>query len=327
MNPFTGDPTRTVASCGESGLLRRLPLWLDQAMPAGPFGMGDDASVLPGDGPRWNLVAADSLVYGRHFDANATPEQAGRKLLCRNLSDIAAMGGVPAGAVVALIIPARTSLIWLERFHRGLAEAALRYQVPITGGDLAESHEDLSATLTIWGHAERPILRQGGQRSGDSIWVTGALGGSGLRRHLSFEPRLCEGRWLAGEATVCAMIDLSDGLAKDLPTLLPEGLGARLDCGAIPVHPDAREASALSGRSDLAHALGDGEDHELLFVQRSGGSETPECFRQRFMAALGTPVSRIGFLSGDGPPGKAIDSRSGDLLTEDETGYQHYRGT
>ncbi|MFO7726170.1 MAG: thiamine-phosphate kinase, partial [Oceanipulchritudo sp.] len=179
---------------------------------------------------------------------------------------IAAMGGIPTQAVIAGLLPAGTRVSWLRECLGGIAETASPAGVHIVGGDLAESSSDLALNLTLLGTGNTFLLRTGGL-PGDVIGVTGPLGGSLLQgRHLSFIPRLGEGRLLASIPGVHACIDISDGLATDLLNLLPAECSAFLQPQALPLHPDADAAASRSGRSPLAHALNDGEDHELLFL-------------------------------------------------------------
>jgi thiamine-monophosphate kinase len=201
-------------------------------------------------------MTVDPVIFGRHFDAAVPPAAVGAKLLKRNLSDIAAMGGRPRAAVVSLCLDRSTRVRWLREFHRGLATTARRHGVTLVGGDVAEAPGALIASLTLLGDSDgtRVLTRQGA-RPGDWIAVTGRLGGSLTSgHHHRFTPRLAEGRWLARRPEIRAMMDVSDGLAKDLAALTPPGARAALDLATIP-----RRRGCT-----LAAALGDGEDYELL---------------------------------------------------------------
>jgi thiamine-monophosphate kinase len=221
------------------------------------FGIGDDCAVLPAAHGR-QLITVDPVIYGRHFDDTIPPRAVGAKLLKRNLSDLAAMGGRPTAAVLALTLDARVNRPWLEQFYRGLAACARQYHVPIVGGDIAQADGIIAASLTLLGAASGPrIVTRTGARLGDMIYVTGQLGGS-LRsgHHYRFFPRLAEGAWLARQPGVRAMMDLSDGLAKDLRALTPPGTVPAIPPGTLPL----RLGCTLSA------ALGDGEDYELVFA-------------------------------------------------------------
>ena len=257
MHPFTRRPRDSVAALGEEKLILALRRWLGLASPRSPFGMGDDCAVLAPARNR-QLLTVDPVIFGRHFSGQVPPRAAGAKLLKRNLSDIAAMGGRPTAAVIALTLDAAVSLRWLEQFYRGIADCAHRYGVSIVGGDVAQAEGVLAASLTLLGEitGSRAVTRRGA-RSGDWIFVTGQLGGS-LRsgHHHRFVPRLREGAWLARHSGVRAMMDVSDGLAKDLPALVPERAQAAIDPAAVPRRRGC----------DLRSALTDGEDYELLFA-------------------------------------------------------------
>jgi thiamine-monophosphate kinase len=263
--PLTTQHNDSIAAIGEKQLIRNIRAWLGDATPSAPQGIGDDAAVLPPTGCGNMLVTTDSVILDKHFLASDAAEQVGRKLVNRNASDIAAMGGTPLYAVIACMLPAATSCQWLEQFYLGVRSAALECGCAIVGGDCAQSESELICNLTMIGQAERPLLRTGG-RCGDRIGVTGPLGGSFPVRHLTFQPRLQQGHILAAEQGVHAAMDISDGIASDLPHLLPPGTSAALDLSAIPLHPDAFAAADASGKPPLVHAMCDGEDHELLFL-------------------------------------------------------------
>ena len=149
----------------------------------------------------------------------------------------------------------------------------------IVGGDTGSWEGKLVVTVTILGRCEgvAAITRRGAQ-PGDGIYVTGPLGGSILGRHMTFEPRIAEGRRIA-IAGATSMIDLSDGLSRDLPHLCGQsGVGAILDATAIPVHADATSLAARDSVSPLYHALHDGEDYELLYTCRREMPNLPGVF-------------------------------------------------
>lgn len=319
MSPFAETAEDRVAAHGEIALLEKIRVWLGDAMPAAPEGMGDDCAVL--SRPAGNLFAADSLLHARHFDDATDPAHAGAKLLLRNLSDIAAMGGEPRYAVMSAFLPPSVSLAWLERFCRGFADCALAYHTALAGGDITESTEGPGFSLAITGHAERPLLRTSGKQ-GDHLYVTGALGGSLSGHHLRFVPRLQEGRWLATRPDVHACIDLTDGLGKDLNALLRDGLGVCLDTASVPLSKAAREIARESGRSAFWHACNDGEDYELLFSV--DGKTDPGAFEQRWRDTFPTALTRIGNLR-DNTGGEAPVLDSAGKPVENLTGYTHLR--
>ncbi|MCB1237852.1 MAG: thiamine-monophosphate kinase [Verrucomicrobiae bacterium] len=300
----------TLADLGEDALIERLTAGL----PRGDglvCGGKDDCAVLrdPGNERRYRLLKTDAAVEGVHFSADTDPERAGRKALCRPLSDFAAMGGGEArAALVTFAAPAEYSAARAEGFYEGIRRAAETFGVTVAGGETVSLPKGNAASLTIMLEGSIPrehCVFRSGARLGDAILVTGGLGGS-LESgwHLDFQPRLAEARWLVESVgwRPTAMMDLSDGLAKDLPRLARAsgGLGYRIDFDAVP---------RRAGR-DLAHALGDGEDYELLFTLPTaflGELET------EWAAAFpGTPLTLIGQIT------ESIE-------TPLEGGWEHFR--
>lgn len=309
MSPFTTQSSDSVSSLGETRLIAAIRKWLGKSSPRTPFGIGDDCAVMP-RGRAAQLLTVDPVIYGEHFDDSITPYNVGKKLFKRNLSDIAAMGGKPRAAVVALAIDQSVRIQWLKDFYRGLASISRTYRVPIVGGDVAHHRGGIVATLTLVGEAsgDRIITRQGA-RINDILYVTGFLGNTLTSgHHYNFSPRLEEGEWLAKRAEVMAMMDVSDGLAKDLHSLTP--------AHAIP----ALEERKIPRRSGcpMESALCCGEDYELLIVV--DGRSDLKCFEQTWKRRFPkTRLTRIGrFVAARSKPENALD------LTQFK-GYEHLR--
>lgn len=194
----------------------------------------------------------------------------------RNLSDCAAMACLPAAALATSALPKGTSLDYAKELYLGMKEAADLFDCALVGGDTASWPHPLTLTVTILGRSAgiQPITRSGA-KPGDFIYVTGPLGGSILGRHMNFEPRIQLARSIAKTGDIHAMIDISDGLSRDLRHICDEsGVGALLYSEEIPIHRDAFELFRRDHISPLEHALHDGEDHELLFASPSGLSGT-----------------------------------------------------
>lgn len=220
-------------------------------------GPGDDCAVVR-VGKERLLLKTDAVVEGVHFLPSTPGPLVGRKALARVLSDVAAMGGTPTHALVTLALPPATPAARVTAIYRGLTALAKRHGVALVGGETTRAPK-LLLSVALLGTCPKPVLRGGG-RPGDELWVTGTLGGS-LRgkkpKHLHFAPRLAEGRWLAEKRIASAMMDLSDGLAADLPRLARASRCAfALNRASLPHAPGATTAAAL----------GDGEDFELLFA-------------------------------------------------------------
>ena len=237
-------------------------------------GAGDDCAVLDVGLPdRLLLLKTDAIVEGIHFSQDAAPEKIGHKALGRCLSDIAAMAGTPTAALVTLGLPKKYDPVLIERIYAGMNALARRHEVAIVGGETIQNPERTLISISVLGFAQRgkAVLRSGAE-AGDALFVTGVLGGSIAERHLEFEPRLAEARWLAERFAIHAMVDLSDGLAGDLRHILKASrVGAELLASAIPISREARRAAraSTSAKPALLAALTDGEDFELLFTVAS----------------------------------------------------------
>lgn len=233
-------------------------------------GIGDDAAVVRQRHDR-TVLCCDPVIEGVHFDAAAPLRLVGKKAVNRNLSDLAAMGAVPDWLLVSLVLPLGTSQTRLLELLGGIRAAAKRSGCYVIGGDVASSGGPLVVTVSAFGHLPGRALTRSGARVGDSLHVTGPLGGSMAGHHLRFQPALAEGVWLAKQPQVTAALDISDGLLLDLQTMLAASsrsgtmLGAELDANAIPIRKAARD---LADGQALQHALTDGEDHVLLWSQR-----------------------------------------------------------
>lgn len=296
--------------------------WIRQHAPSGAqvcLGIGDDAAVV-GNRSTTTLVTTDVLVEGVHFDlAEAALRDVGWKALACSVSDIAAMGGRCSAAVVAVAAPSTLRLEGARELVEGLLACAAAFDAPLVGGDLAGTRGPLVISVALLGDTAglEPVPR-GGARPGDALLVTGQLGGSHLGRHLRFRPRQPEGFMLNQRFRPHAMIDISDGLAIDLHHILEEsGVGAVVWADRVPVSDDARRAARQSGRSPLDHALGDGEDYELLFT-------LAEADAARLLAEqpLGVPVTRIGTIT---DAGAILVLPDGAEVPLEPAGWEHFR--
>ena len=221
-------------------------------------GIGDDAAVLPYTKDKYLLLTTDMLAQDEHFTRPMPPRWIGHKALACSISDIAAMGGMPTFAVVSIGVPKNLPVRFIEDVYRGMRATARDFNVSIVGGDTIKT-DKMIINVALLGWVEKKYLvTRDGARAGDWIFVTGPLGGSlASGRHLSFTPRLAQGRFLVENFKPNAMIDISDGLAGDLNHILrTSGVGARLGHDLIPRHQGV----------SLSQALGDGEDFELLFT-------------------------------------------------------------
>jgi thiamine-monophosphate kinase len=255
------------------------------------IGPGDDAAALHLRPDVPCLVTADMLMEGTCFNlSEAGPRAVGRKAMGVNLSDIAAMAGRPIAAVVSVALPRKGGRALAEELYLGLREMADRFQTAVVGGDTNTWNGPLVISVTVLGEAtERGLVRRSGARPGDWLLVTGPLGGSIRGKHLNFIPRVGEALQLHAAADLHAMIDISDGLAADINHLCEEsGCGAVLRAEAIPISANAQAMN--DGTAPLKHALGDGEDFELVFAVAPADGER----LLQFQPIAGITLAHIG---------------------------------
>lgn len=235
--------------------------------PRVPVGIGDDAAIVTWPGGLPLVVTTDMLLEGSCFIRQGTaPELIGRKALAVNLSDLAAMAAKPVAAVISVGLPRDISTQFSQELFLGIHQLAGEFDVALVGGDTNSWNGPLVINITLFGEptGAGPVLRQGAE-PGDWLFVTGPLGGSIRGHHLTFTPRVKEALELHRLVKLKAMIDISDGLSLDLHRLCKEsGCGAKLFAERIPIADDAKNMQ--DGRTPLEHALGDGEDFELLFA-------------------------------------------------------------
>jgi len=268
-------------------------------------GPGDDAAVIKTASGDRLLVTTDQLIEGRHFEPGTETDLIGRKAVARSVSDIAAMGGTPSWALATAVLP--TGYAHADELFDAMAKWARHWGCPLIGGDMARADAPLTLGVTVAGTCDHdPVLRSGA-RVGQGVYVTGAIGNSfASGRHLTFEPRVAEGRWLAENLAGVArggMIDLSDGLGRDAGRIAEmSGVGIEIESALIPLHDDAR---------DPITAAGDGEDYELLFT--AGGDVPGEI--------CGTPITRIGTVVKGG--GVVMIGKDGQRRKGGDLGWDH----
>lgn len=282
-------------------------------------GIGNDTALL--DLPDFPLsLTMDTIREGHHFfERDMDLRDIGRKAAGVSLSDLAASAAHPEALLVSAGLHGRMKKKDREHLFSGLRDICEEFACPVVGGDLYETEKALSLTTAAIGTVRYGKVTRGGAKPGDSLYVTGQLGGSILKRHHAFTPRIQEAQTLVREGIVRGMMDLSDGLALDVDRMRVESDigGAKLFARDIPTHPDAGEHAKTTGHSPLHHALYDGEDFELLFS--SGNADISSAFLEG-----DPPVTRVGVLT---------DEVEGTVLVqEDQTmepldpaeGYLHF---
>lgn len=284
------------------------------ALPAG-------VTIPPGDdmggiqlGNRTLLVTVDQLADGVHVDLTTTSlAKVGRKAITRNLSDVAAMAAKPIGAVAAACLPRDFGEANATALFDAMRTTAAAFDCPLVGGDISVWDGRLIITVTIFAEpfdGIPPVLRTGAT-PGDAIYVSGELGYSLQGHHLDFTPRLALARALAADSATrpTAMMDLSDGLAQDLPRLTPHAL---IDAAALPIRDDA--SGEDEGHPSWHHAVADGEDYELLFTARADAS-IPERLE-------GVALTRIGVVTESG--GVLLQHPNGQHTDLAGLGWEHH---
>lgn len=288
---------------GEDALIASLL----RELPASRIMIGDDCAVVDFSGAKNLLVLkTDCVVEKIHFEARTNPALVGWKAMMRPLSDFAAVSAVPQFALVTLIVPASRSASWVKRLYRGLKRAAAEFDVAIVGGETSATRGPAAISISVSGFVEknRRVSRARGNK-GDDLFVTGRLGGSLRGKHLRFNPRINESRWLTRNFRIHAMMDLSDGLGADLPRLARASkLAFKVDKEKLPLAPGAK----------IDNAISDGEDYELLFaISRRDRARLERAWRRRFPKL---PLTRIGSFT------QRLNASTTQLLPR---GYIHFR--
>ena len=308
-------------------------------------GIGDDCAVLEAGGRERLLVTTDMLVERIHFLRDGiTPRQLGHKTMAVNLSDVAAMGGEPTAAFLAMGLCSDLEVSFIEEFREGLLACAREHQVDLLGGDTVSCKRDLVLCLTVLGRADRDeVVLRSGARPGDRVLVGGVVGDSAaglhlvlgrpgdigavararlLRAHLEPQPQVALGRLLATRRLATAMIDVSDGVLQDLGHICEEsGVGAEIDADCLPVSDDARRLAAAAGLDARDWALAGGEDFVLLFCAPAERErEVQEACRDQ----LGIEVASIGMITGQAGVRVRRDKEWREVTVR---GHDHFRAS
>jgi thiamine-monophosphate kinase len=323
---------------GEFGLIDRIR----RTASAGPgvrIGIGDDAAWVANSSGS-SLVTADLLIEGVHFDLRWTSLfDLGYKSLAVNLSDIAAMGGVPAYAILSLGIPVSFDTNDIDNLYRGINTLARQCGVSIVGGDTNIAKSLIISVCVIGGPPPQPVRRRGA-KVGHDIYVTGTLGDSALglkllqrkspgmkqkspvaqllKRHHQPTPRIAAGVLLARQKLATAMIDVSDGLLQDLGHICRASrTGAMIWEARLPL---SRAYRAIAGQDGTHYALTGGEDYELLFCARPSDRSRIEKLERR----VGLAITRIGTCVTANRGITVLDS-CGKLVSTRSKGHDHFK--
>jgi thiamine-monophosphate kinase len=296
-------------------------------------GIGDDCAVLRAPLGHELLVTTDFSIENVHFGSDWPAELVGWRCLTRGLSDVAAMGGEPLAVFLSLAIAKDVPQAWVEGFLKGLLKLAKEFDVPLAGGDTAQSTAGVQADIVVVGSVPKgEAIRRSGANPGDGIYVTGYLGAAAdaiaklkqskvsgakrisaqLVRQLRPVPRIAVGRWLRQQGIASAMIDISDGFSTDLSHICEESrVGADIEAESIP------RARVGSGKTPvtLELALHGGDDYELLFTS-SPSAPVPA-------KVAGVRITEVGRITKSRGMRLLINGRARRLETG---GWEHFRG-
>ena len=281
---------------GEFNLIRFFKQEISVKNPAVVVGIGDDAAVIRWDANKFILFTTDSLIEGIHFSLELlSPYQIGEKAMVVNLSDIAAMGGIPKYALASVALTPETSVTFVNELYRGIVETAAKFAVSIVGGDTVRSPKNAMISISLLGEVtEEFLVCRSGAKAGDRIFVTGHLGAITAARlsgkYISPPFLINEGREIIKKFKPTSMIDISDGLSSDLLRICEaSGVGAKIYEEAIPISEEAAVAAKKIGKTPLKLALEGGEDYQLLFTAAARKNES--------LFLPGVSVSEIGKIS------------------------------
>ena len=320
---------------GEFGLIERIACKVGQKQGV-RIGIGDDAAAIEPTSGFEVLITTDMLVEGVHFDlALSGPFTLGKKSLAVNLSDIAAMGGIPRHFLLSLAIPENISVEFLDNFVAGMLEMGDQFGVTLIGGDTCSARQGMVVSVTVIGEQSPDlIVKRSGAQPGDLICVTGTLGdgalglmqlragiceGAAVARHLDPLPRVLEGMKLAKAGPPSAMIDISDGLLADLGHVLDlSGVGARINLAKLPLSGYYRGNQPLFIEDPFLLPLSGGEDYELLFTVHPDRLSAI----QSSLKETGPLATIIGEITASG--GLSIFTATGDEYFPEQRGYNHF---
>ncbi len=310
---------------GERALIEHIRRRLPAPPPSLLIGPGDDAAVLTPTRGALQVLTTDAVVEGVHFDRRfSSLSDIGYKAVAVNVSDIVAMGATPEFALLSLILPDGFSEADLDALLDGVLEMAEKARTTVAGGNISRSPGPLIVDVTATGSVRpRRLLARSGGRPGDSIYVTGTIGGAAaglaalesgailregalaggamsgpVGRHQRPEPRLRMGMLLGRNRAASACMDLSDGLADGVRQIAEaSGTGATIEGSLLPIDPEAAAWFAGRGQDPVLSAMTGGDDYELLFT-------VSKKLRGRFRGverhAQGLTVTRIGELTAGG---------------------------
>jgi len=329
-----------ISCLGEFGLIDKIRKSSACSSPAVVVGIGDDAAVIKMAASSVLLATTDMLIEHVHFDLSLTDfPSLGWKSAAVNLSDIAAMGGIPRFCLSSLAIPSGISVEAVKGFYRGFSSLLRAHNTMLVGGDTSSSKSGFVVSVSVLGETKRGMaVYRSGAKYGDSVFVTGTLGDSGagleilksghrgqragvrnlIKKHNRPVPRIEWGRQIALAKCASAMIDISDGLSSDLSHICDaSGVGAVLFSDKIPLSTSLLKSATCLEKKPLHYALSGGEDYELLF--------TVPPSRMNKLKSLRIPITEIGRITKGN--GLFLVNAEGRKALLKPTGYNHFKGS
>ena len=333
---------KTLKDLGEVGIIRLIQGKVSQGLPSYvKKGIGDDCAVVETSGERVLLVTTDTLIEGIHFtDQTLSPEALGWKALAVNISDIAAMGGTPRTAFLSIGVKPDTEISFIESFMAGFKALADKTGIILAGGNTVESPSSAVITVTLLGDClPEHVVYRSGARVGDDVWVTGPLGDAAaglfllqtkefaapsgyeplVRAHQKPMPPLDVGKALAESGLAHAMIDISDGIAKDLGHICEQSVvGAVLWAASLPMSSPLLGLAAEAEKEALQWALHGGEDYELLFTTSPADKEKVQSLTAKHS---GRPAVKVGVIVQENG---ILLAKQGTEVPLESGGYVHF---
>lgn len=300
---------------GEFGFIKRFAHKFDGFIKGDEMGIGDDCAVIPLNESENYVITTDLLIEDIHFlKDKISPEELGHKSLAVNLSDIAAMGAKPRFSFLSIGIPSHISVEYLDAFMNGYHALSAKHQVPLMGGDTTKSTDKLVINVAVVGQCKKAEIHlRSMAKEGDLICVTGSLGDSAgglnillnnlelntknkflVQKHHAPEPRIDEGRWLAKQKSVHAMMDISDGISSDLMHILnASGKSALIHTEKLPISEIMRTVASKNNWNSMELASLGGEDYELLFTIEAKDFDR---LKKEYKAHFSTEIYDIGLI-------------------------------
>ncbi len=329
-----------ISCLGEFGLIEKIRKSSACSSPAVVVGIGDDAAVMKMAASSVLLATTDMLIEHVHFDLSFTDfSSLGWKSAAVNLSDIAAMGGMPRFCLSSLAIPSGISVEAVKGFYRGFSSLLRAHDTMLVGGDMSSSKSGFIVSVAVLGETKKGmVISRTGAKPGDRVFVTGTLGDSGagleilksgdrgqgadvrnlIEKHIRPVPRIEWGRQIALAKCASSMIDISDGLSSDLSHICDaSGVGAVLFSDKIPFSTSLLKSAARLDKNPLHYALSSGEDYELLFTVPTARMKTLETLR--------IPVTEIGMITMGND--LLMVNAAGRKTILKPTGYNHFKGS